>query len=83
MKRDDQGVENQSRQERALRRREVMFEPARPGRAMMNMAGMMAKYFATSLAMENDVRAPRVISIGLRARQGRDAESKAEATGSK
>ena len=26
------------------------------------MAGMIAKYFATSLAMENVVRAPRVIS---------------------
>src|ERR1700756_5137068 len=29
------------------------------------MAGMMAKYFATSLAIENVVRAPRVISSCL------------------
>ena len=28
----------------------------------MNIAGMMAKYLATSLAMENVVSAPRVIS---------------------
>ena len=31
----------------------------------MNIAGMMAKYFATSLAIENVVSAPRVISSCL------------------
>src|SRR5439155_19083165 len=31
----------------------------------MNMAGMMAKYLATSLAMENVVSTPRVMSICL------------------
>ena len=31
----------------------------------MNIAGMMAKYLATSLAMENVVSAPRVISSCL------------------
>ena len=33
--------------------------------AIMKMAGMIAKYFATSLAMLNVVSAPRVISICL------------------
>src|SRR6516225_11401666 len=35
---------------------------ARPGITAENIAGMMAKYLATSLVMENVVRAPRVIS---------------------
>ena len=34
----------------------------RTGKVPANMAGMMAKYFATSLAIENVVSAPRVIS---------------------
>jgi hypothetical protein len=41
------------------------FNAARPGRATMNIAGMTAKLFATSLAMEKAVRARRVINICL------------------
>ena len=36
-----------------------------PATRAMNIAGMIAKYFATSLAIEKVVRAPRVISICL------------------
>ncbi len=43
----------------------MTFSAASPGSAMINMAGMMAKYFATSLAIEKVVRAPRVINICL------------------
>src|ERR1035438_8505453 len=39
-----------------------MLSLARPGITAENMAGMMAKYFATSLVMEKVVSAPRVIS---------------------
>ncbi len=35
------------------------------GKVPANMAGMMAKYLATSLAMENVVSEPRVISSCL------------------
>ena len=40
----------------------MMFRVSRPVKTPANMAGMIAKYFATSLAIENVVRAPRVIS---------------------
>ena len=43
----------------------VTFNVARPGRATMDIAGMTAKLFATSLAMEKTVRARRVINICL------------------
>src|SRR6266516_8125211 len=39
-----------------------MFSLARPGITAENMAGIMAKYLATSLVMENVVSEPRVIS---------------------
>ena len=42
-----------------------MFSAATPGMAIMKIAGMMAKYLATSLATLNVVSAPRVISICL------------------
>ncbi len=38
-----------------------MFSLSRPGWTAANSAGMIAKYFATSLAMENVVNAPRVM----------------------
>src|ERR1044071_5524618 len=41
--------------------RRITFKTSSCGNARMNIAGMMAKYFATSLAMENVVNAPRVI----------------------
>ena len=40
----------------------MMLSLPSAGYVAMNIAGMMAKYFATSLAMENVVSAPRVIS---------------------
>src|SRR5207248_7085260 len=40
----------------------MMFSCPRAGYVAMNMAGMIAKYFATSLAMEKVVSAPRVMS---------------------
>ena len=43
----------------------MMFNTPISGMASMNMAGMMAKYLAMSLAMENVVRDPRVISSCL------------------
>ena len=43
----------------------MMFNGAISGYTPMNMAGMIAKYFATSLAMEKVVSTPRVISICL------------------
>ncbi len=45
--------------------RYMMLSAFRTGNAPANMAGIMAKYFATSLAIENVVRAPRVISSCL------------------
>ena len=38
---------------------------ARPGKMPANIAGMIAKYFATSFAIENVVSAPRVMSSCL------------------
>src|ERR1700760_985380 len=43
----------------------MMLSASRPGNTPANIAGMIAKCFATSLAMENVVSAPRVISICL------------------
>src|SRR5579875_4113822 len=43
----------------------MMLSAFRTGKAPANMAGMMAKYLATSLAMENVVSAPRVMSSCL------------------
>ncbi len=43
----------------------MMFMAPSAGRATTNRAGMMAKYLATSLAMEKVVSAPRVISSCL------------------
>ncbi|MNE55940.1 hypothetical protein D3C80_1508120 [compost metagenome] len=43
----------------------ITFSAARDGRPTTNIAGMMAKYLATSLAIEKVVRAPRVISSCL------------------
>ena len=43
----------------------ITLSADKPGSATMNIAGMMAKYLATSLATENVVKAPRVISICL------------------
>ena len=43
----------------------MTFSTPSCGNARMNIAGMMAKYFATSLAIENVVSAPRVISSCL------------------
>ena len=40
----------------------MMFSLSRPGYTAANIAGMIAKYFATSLAIENVVSEPRVIS---------------------
>ena len=37
----------------------------RPGKMPTNIAGMIAKYFATSLAIEKVVSAPRVMSSCL------------------
>ena len=42
-----------------------MFSCPSAGYVAMNIAGMIAKYFATSLAIENVVSAPRVISSCL------------------
>ena len=42
-----------------------MFSASSAGNAARNIAGMIAKYFATSLAIENVVSAPRVISSCL------------------
>ena len=42
-----------------------MFSLPRAGITLANMAGMIAKYLATSLVMENVVSAPRVISSCL------------------
>ncbi|CAM5436834.1 hypothetical protein SFUMM280S_09553 [Streptomyces fumanus] len=39
----------------------MMLSLSRPGYTAANSAGMIAKYLATSLAMENVVNAPRVI----------------------
>ena len=41
----------------------MMFSGAMAGNVAINIAGMMAKYFATSLAMLNVVNDPRVMSI--------------------
>ena len=43
----------------------MTLRTSRSGYVATNMAGRMAKYFATSLATEKVVRAPRVISICL------------------
>ena len=43
----------------------ITFSAASCGYVVANAAGMMAKYFATSLAIENVVSEPRVISICL------------------
>src|SRR6516225_8505288 len=43
----------------------MMLSLFSPGNTPANIAGMIAKYFATSLAMENVVSAPRVISSCL------------------
>ena len=43
----------------------MMLSAPSSGSAATNSAGMMAKYFATSLAMENVVSEPRVISSCL------------------
>src|ERR1700704_5877147 len=43
----------------------MMFSRSRPGNIATNIAGMIAKYFAMSLAIENVVSEPRVISICL------------------
>ena len=40
----------------------MMFSLFSSGYIAANIAGMMAKYFATSLAIENVVNEPRVIS---------------------
>ena len=40
----------------------MMLRACNEGMEAMNSAGTMAKYFATSLAMENVVSVPRVIS---------------------
>ncbi|MNX83369.1 hypothetical protein D3C86_1151300 [compost metagenome] len=40
----------------------MMFSPCKAGIAVMNRAGMMAKYLATSLAILKVVKVPRVIS---------------------
>ena len=45
--------------------RNMMFSAPSTGKTPANMAGMMAKYLATSLAMENVVSAPRVMSSCL------------------
>ncbi|CPU64483.1 Uncharacterised protein [Mycobacteroides abscessus] len=39
----------------------MTLSTSRPGNTPMNIAGMIAKYFATSLAIENVVSAPRVM----------------------
>ena len=41
----------------------MMLSGAMAGKVAINMAGMIAKYFATSLAMLKVVSEPRVISI--------------------
>src|SRR5205809_7602852 len=41
----------------------MMFSGAMAGNVAISIAGMMAKYFATSFAMLNVVSAPRVMSI--------------------
>ncbi len=43
----------------------MMFSAASPGKIPMNIAGMIAKYLAMSLASENVVSAPRVMSSCL------------------
>src|SRR5882724_8070077 len=43
-------------------RRPMMFSALRTGNAPANIAGIIAKYFATSFAIENVVKAPRVIN---------------------
>src|ERR1044071_10370044 len=43
----------------------MMFSRSRPGNSATNIAGMIAKYLAMSLAIENVVNAPRVISSCL------------------
>ena len=43
----------------------MMLSLLRPGKMTTNIAGMIAKYFATSLAIENVVSAPRVMSSCL------------------
>src|ERR1017187_8927836 len=43
----------------------MIFSGAMAGNVAINIAGMMAKYFATSLAMLNVVSEPRVMSICL------------------
>ena len=43
----------------------MMLSVARPGKMPTNIAGMIAKYFATSLAIEKVVSAPRVMSSCL------------------
>ncbi len=43
----------------------MTFSTSSPGKAPPNSAGMIAKYFATSLAIENVVSAPRVMSSCL------------------
>src|SRR3974390_3210170 len=46
-------------------RRNMMFIFASAGYVVMNIAGMMAKYFDTSFMIENVVSAPRVMSSCL------------------
>ncbi len=40
----------------------MIFNPCKAGIAVMNKAGMMAKYFATSFAILKVVKVPRVIN---------------------
>ena len=49
----------------------MMFNTPSCGNARMNIAGMMAKYFATPFAIENVVSAPRVIRSCLPIPQSR------------
>ena len=46
-------------------RSRMMLSTSSTGNVAANIAGMMAKYFATSFAMENVVNAPRVMSSCL------------------
>ena len=45
--------------------RRMTLSASRPGKTLTNIAGTIAKYFATSFAIEKVVRAPRVMSSCL------------------
>ena len=64
---DDQRVEDHRRQDRRRRARQPhhVERAAAAGRSSTKAAGMMAKYLATSLAIEKVVSEPRVISSCL------------------